>query len=527
MTVDSTSRAVVKSTIQPRGMRRAVTAVAAACLLCAPTVLAFFSGGYFGEPRVIAGVVVWTLVLVLAVIGPAPLPHRAAGRLALGGLGALTVWSAISISWAPLGGPAAANVQRLVLYTGALMLAIGVFRSRPVLRAAEPALAAGATVVIGYGLAGRLLPGIVELARSQSAGGRLEQPITYWNGEGALAAVGLVLCARLAGDRSRGPGTRAAAAAAAVPLAAGVYLSYSRGAIAVAVLGLVVVLALAPSRAQLRASALALGTGVAAAACSAALPGVASLEGSHAVRDGALGLAALVVLAAAAAVATHRWAGRPGEDAALPGSRWIAPAAAGLVALAAVGLVAGGLAERPGADELASGAQPGRLASTASNRFEYWRVGAGAFARHPLAGVGSGGFRVEWLRERPIPEAVRDAHSLEVEVAAELGIVGLAAFLLVAGGVAAAGRDAVRRRRAEAAGPCAAVLAWFLHASIDWDWQLPAVSLPAIVLAGALVVLAEEAPDAPGDVSAVGRSAHPAGAAPPVPAGPSQDRSAT
>ena len=37
----------------------------------------------------------------------------------------------------------------------------------------------------------------------------------------------------------------------------------------------------------------------------------------------------------------------------------------------------------------------------------------------------------------------------------------------------------------------AAALAWLLHASIDWDWQLPAVSLPALVLAGALVVISE------------------------------------
>ena len=38
-----------------------------------------------------------------------------------------------------------------------------------------------------------------------------------------------------------------------------------------------------------------------------------------------------------------------------------------------------------------------------------------------------------------------------------------------------------------AAGASAAMLAWFLHASIDWDWQLPAVTLPAVVLAGALI----------------------------------------
>jgi hypothetical protein len=32
---------------------------------------------------------------------------------------------------------------------------------------------------------------------------------------------------------------------------------------------------------------------------------------------------------------------------------------------------------------------------------------------------------------------------------------------------------------------------WALHASIDWDWEMPAVTIPALVLAGLLMVLAE------------------------------------
>ena len=49
--------------------RRALVAFAGACLLAAPTVLAFFSGGYFAQPRLIAAIVVWALVLALAVAG--------------------------------------------------------------------------------------------------------------------------------------------------------------------------------------------------------------------------------------------------------------------------------------------------------------------------------------------------------------------------------------------------------------------------------------------------------------------------
>jgi O-antigen ligase len=166
------------------------------------------------------------------------------------------------------------------------------------------------------------------------------------------------------------------------------------------------------------------------------------------------------------------------------------------VALAAAGLVAGGLRERPSAAELGS-AHPRRLTSVSSNRYAYWRVGVRAFGHHPVRGLGSGGFRVYWLRERPIAEAVLEVHSLELEMAAELGLVGLLSLGLTFAGVVLAASTALRRRPGLATGSCAALLAWALHASIDWDWQLPAVTLPAIVLAGALVVLAEADPAPP------------------------------
>jgi hypothetical protein len=470
--------------------RRAVAAVATACLLGGPTILAFFSGGYYAGSRLPAAIVAWALVLALAVIGPAPLPRSVPGRLALGGLTGIALWSAISLIWAPLGGPAAENVQRLVLYSGALVLAGSVLRTAAAMRAVEPALAAGAALVIGYGLAGRLLPGIIELDRSESAGGRLEQPITYWNAEGALAAMGLILCARLAGDARRPLWMRGMAAAGAAPLAAGVYLSYSRGAIAVAVLGLAVLVAAAPTRAQLRAAGLVLGVGVAASVCCAAFPGVASLEGGSRARDGAVALAILVLLAGVSALMSVRGARRRETDQELPWAHRLGPVVAVGIAAVVTGLVLGGLAEKPSAEE-ASRADATRLASVSSNRYEYWRVGLSAFEREPVTGVGSGGFRVEWLRERTFPEAVRDTHSIEVEMAAELGIVGLLAFGLMVAGVVAAARRALRRDPATAAGWCAALLAWFLHASIDWDWQLPAVTLPAVALAGAIVALSE------------------------------------
>jgi O-antigen ligase len=228
---------------------------------------------------------------------------------------------------------------------------------------------------------------------------------------------------------------------------------------------------------------------------------VASLEGSDRGRDGALVLVALVAIAAAAAVLTSRLARRePAGDE--PARRWLRharPVAAAAVAAVACGLVVGGLGEKPSADELAAGAEFQRLTTVSSNRYEYWRVGLAAFEDAPLAGVGAGGFRVEWLRERVLREAVRDAHSIEVELAAELGVVGLLAFAVLVAGVAMAARVALRADPGLATGWCAALVVWFLHASIDWDFQVPAVTLPALALAAALIALSEE------------RSADPAG----------------
>jgi hypothetical protein len=461
-------------------MRRAVLIVAGACLLATPTVLAFFSGGYFAQPRLIAGIVIWALVLCVTAVGPAPLPATAPGRLALAGLLALTAWSALSIPWAPQAGPAVQNVQRLVLYIGALLLAIGTLREAGVRRAAEPALAAGAAIVIGYGLSGRALPDLITLHSSRSALGRLEQPLTYWNAEGALAALGLVLCARLAGDPGRPRALRLIAAALAPLLAAGLYLSYSRGALAVAVLGLLVLAALAPSRAQLRAAAVVLVAGACVAVIAELLPRS---------REGIALLAAVVVAGAAAASLVARTGPEPPEA---PGwySR-LRPLAWAASALVAAGLLVGGIAERPSKRELATGAGAGRLTSVSSNRYEYWRVALNAFGDDPLKGAGSGGFRVVWLQERPIRETVRDTHSLEFEVAAELGLVGLLALALMCGGVVVSARRALARHGPLAAGAAAALGVWFLHASIDWDWEMPAVTLPALVLAGLLITLAE------------------------------------
>ena len=102
--------------------------------------------------------------------------------------------------------------------------------------------------------------------------------MTYWNATGALAAIGLVPCARLAGDVTRPHALRIAAAAAAAPLGMGAYLSFSRGAIACLLAGLAALVAFDRSRAQLRAAAIALGAGALAGAAAAPFGAVRALH---------------------------------------------------------------------------------------------------------------------------------------------------------------------------------------------------------------------------------------------------------
>jgi hypothetical protein len=61
--------------------------------------------------------------------------------------------------------------------------------------------------------------------------------------------------------------------------------------------------------------------------------------------------------------------------------------------------------------------------------------------------------------------------------------------------VAVAARRAHRASPRLTAGAIGAVVAYAAHAPLDWDWQMPAVTLVALALAGML--LAAASPKAP------------------------------
>lgn len=465
-------------------------------LLLGPVVLAFFSGGFFDDARLWALAAAWLAVLGVARYAAVPLPRGRAALAAIAGLLLLTGWIGLSRAWAPLQDAAGDDFERSLLYAGFLVASVAMWRERGAARTAELAVAAGAALVTVYGLSGRLVPWLVEQSSSMSAGGRLDQPLTYWNAQGALAAMGAVLMVRVAGDRTRGPGERVIAAAVTAPLAAGVYLSFSRGAVLALVCGVLVLLACSPTYSQLRAIGIAVVTGGPVVVVSALTPAVRALEGGAADRNaqGALVLGVLLVACLAAAFLT-RLASRDEEEGAVRLGRLPLPQrGVGVTVLVAcsIAVVLPVLVSGDSRSEPAFGATTQRFTDVGSNRDRYWDVALATFADHPVIGVGSAGFVVEWQRERTVNDGVRDAHSLPFETAAELGVIGLVLLVGLLGSVAWCGRLVQRTDPASATGACAALTVWLTHACLDWDWEMPALTLPALTLAAVLIARADD-----------------------------------
>jgi O-antigen ligase len=137
-----------------------------------------------------------------------------------------------------------------------------------------------------------------------------------------------------------------------------------------------------------------------------------------------------------------------------------------------------------------------RLFSLSGNRrVQLWKAAWHDSQAHPWLGSGAGTYEPWWLQHRTTQLQVRDAHSLYLETLAELGPFGLAllAFVLTVP-VAAAAR--IRRHRLVPIA-LAAYAAFLLHAAVDWDWELTAVTLTALLCGIGLVVAARDGAERP------------------------------
>ena len=468
----------------PRLLRAGATLLLLAC----PTILAFHDGGFFAESTLVAGLVAWAGVAVLA-LTRLPLPATRAVWICIGALAALTAWTAASIAWSPLKDQALRDAERGALYLALLIGGVLLLRDRRLLRVVEPLLALGATVVACYALSTRLLPEVVETAVAPTAGARLWQPITYWNALGLLMAIGVVLVVRVAADRTWHIAVRATASASGPLLLLALYLTLSRGAAAAVAVGVAVLLVAARRRAVFDFAVLVGVSGGALVAAASRFEAVDSLAGDAGdLRRQGLVVLALGLLAAAAAGLGAVGLGRLERDD-VSWTDWLARRRLTAIASGAVVVAVAAVVTFGGAPGGATNTDPSRLSTLESDRYAYWRVAADEFVERPLQGQGSGAFAAVWRRERDRERRAQDAHSLYLETALELGLVGL----LLLGGFLGAAAVLLWRHAGAYPGLAAVAATWAAHAAWDWDWQMPAVTAPFVIGVAAVAAAHEEA----------------------------------
>jgi O-antigen ligase len=467
------------------------------------TPLAAANGGYW--PTAWS----WSSLALLWIAGLAlVLRVPALGRLEIATLGALlglVAWIAASTMWSSNVGQTVSEVQRALVYVAGVAAALLVLRGFSYKALLTGAWGAAA-LVSGYALLTRLFPEVLGFY-DPVAGYRLSEPLGYWNGLGILAAIGSVLAIGLAAHGASLLVRGAAAASLLLTLPA-LYFTFSRGAWIALVCGLIAAFLLDTRRLELATAGVVLTPLVAVAVWKASgSDGLTRLDSSLelASDDGhrlAATLAGLGVVAAVSGillgVASRRLSFSEGARRAY----------ALTLGIAALAIVIGLFAHYGSPTTLARKAYDSytapvpqattdlnqRLFTLASPRRLLWAAAWHDFEAHPVLGSGAGTFESFWLRNRTSGEKVRDAHSLYLETLAELGPVGL--VLLVAALALPAVAAARARHRHLVAPAFGAYVAYLLHAGIDWDWEMPAVTLLGL-FCGAAMLLAARSRSAP------------------------------
>ena len=343
------------------------------------------------------------------------------------------------------------------------------------------AVLAGALVVCGYSLGTRLFPDWLGVYTDAIAPGRLFNPLGYWNAQGTLAALAMLLAASVAADRGRTV-VRALAAALVPMLALDCYFTLSRGSILALAVGLAFWLVLEPRRLRVSCWFAALAIWPLALIWHARHItvltgdrfGINSAAAGHRLAGVTLIMSALT--AAVAVVAIH-----------LERNRTITPLLrrALLVGWVAIGVIAIGasiarygtpahivhngysaLTARPTGNGDGPNVSPDRVLSLSlSGRNYLWTVSWNAAKAHPLTGGGVGSYEQRWLLDRTLPADSRWAHSLYLETLGETGLIGLVLLIIALTAPVVAG---VRNRAAPLVPALTgAYVAYLFHAGVD------------------------------------------------------------
>ena len=470
--------------------------------------IALFDGAQSPLATAAMTIGIWSALALSALVEPRPPRPSVPALVAIAALLLLVLLIAASSTWTSDDGRVFIDGVRAAGYLGALVVvAIGIrYREvRPILAGVAAAIVAVAAVALGSRLFPGLLTGDATFLREfpEAVRGRLSYPIGYWNGLAASMAAGVVLCVWL-GSNAGSRVARSAAVGALPALLLTIYLTGSRGGLLAAILGVCVLLALAPVRTRaLVGIVIGVAGGVLLAlAFSTDQDVVEGVAG----RGAAPALAALVVVVSGLAFAVRRAVDERIQLPRVPRflqGRWLAGAAAGVVV--ALFLLGGGI-ERVGeitdeakVDAYGRGEFSGRFLALGSNgRVQLWEAAIDAFKAEPIHGIGAGAFPFWWNQNGNLAEPARDAHSLFLEVLAELGPLGLLCVLAIFG---AAGVAAARLTFGDRDGTVAAlaglVVVGAAGAAVDWTWEIPAAFTLTLLAIGLLVGPMTSRPSAP------------------------------
>ncbi len=490
----------------------AVAAILALGLLGATfTWWALVDGAYFATVMYpgVALLCIGLIILVTTAPWRASLAMSGPARLALLSLLGLAFWSLLSAFWSPTPDIAVEDAQRIVGY--ALVFGLGIWGCTLLGRRMElavlPVVGAAAIValitLIQLATAGVPVPFLEE-------DGTLQHPLAYRNANAAFFLVALWPALALAGSPRVHGAVRVGSFVTATACIELAILSQSRGSIPALAVALVVYLATSKDRlnalmwfvlAVLPASFSVLD----ASAMFDAAKGAGGVEKAVGEMNAA-GSSGLLRLAVAAVIGVAAMKLEPRVRVSPKTAVLVLAAVAAVAAVAVVVKVGNPVswtADR--AEEFCAGEadlsdETNRLTfRTGSNRCAIWSVALDVATDDPVFGEGGGGFQFRYNRDRDqVSQLARDAHSVELEMLSELGIVGLALFVAAVIGAYA---GAVRARRL---GPSSAQLScgalagatyWLVHASADWFWPYPAVTAPAFALLGAAVAPALLMPD--------------------------------
>ncbi len=456
--------------------------------------LSFNAGGFF--PKTVAFIAMIVTAAVALRVAGARKPFLGLSKKALVAGAALLLfagWTLLSCTWSHSTSRSLIEFDRAMLYALVLLLFGSIGWSPGRVQWLVRGMALAIFVVGAIALTTRILPNVWPTS-ADVVKDRLGYPLTYWNALGLLVGLGLIFCTYLTTSLREPRVVRVLAAAPIPVLASTLLFTFSRGAIAAAILGILTYVVIGRPRGLLSGT-LAVAPPTAAALIASydadllastnpTTPAAVS-QGHHvAAIIGACVLGALALRSLG--LVLDAWL----ADLRLP--RIGRPVLAGVglgVCIALVGVgVAAGVPSRLDRQyhQFVHGKRTGnvldfrtRLTSPANNgRLDQWDVALDSFERRKIDGTGAGTYALLWARNRPVARAVLDAHSLYAEVLGELGIVGLTLLLVALGtiivGIAARARG---RYRSVHAAVLAAALAWAVHAGVDWDWEMPAVTL--------------------------------------------------